>query len=86
MKKHTNTQRGFLELIALVVIAVLVISYFGFDLAGLLKDSQTRENIAAVFEFIGDLWNDYLKTPAQYVWEEMIIGFIWEDVIKSFID
>lgn len=76
---------GFIKWIILIIIAILVLSYFGFDLKGLLEDEQTQGNTKAVFVFLGKIWTNYLKAPVVYVWDEIIIGFVWEDILYPLI-
>ncbi len=34
MKKHTNNQAGFLQLIIIIIIALLLMKYFGITISG----------------------------------------------------
>ena len=85
MKYQRPVTGGFIKWLIIIIILVLILSYFGFDLKGLIEKEQTQENFKAVFAFFGKLWNDYLKRPVVYVWDEIIIGFVWEDILKPLI-
>lgn len=74
-----NKQGGIVQWIIIIVIVVLILSYFGFDLRGLVDDEQTQDNFSVVSEFTLRVWEDYLEAPANWIWEN-IISFIWNDL------
>lgn len=76
--KIPNRQSGLIHWIALVVILVLVLSYFNIDLRGLVENEQTKENFAAVWGWVVKIWNNYLKKPARFIWKEIIVPFVLE--------
>ena len=46
-----HKKNGFINLILLIIVAILVLSYYGFDLRGLVTSPQTQKN----FQYIKDV-------------------------------
>lgn len=80
-----HPQGGFIQLIVIVIILILIVSYFGFNLRGLFDDPQTRDNFSVVWEWVAHVWEGYLKTPTQWIWEH-ILSFIWNDLFLGNLD
>lgn len=80
-----NQQGGLIQVILLIIIVLLVLSYFGFNLRALLDDDQTQDNFSVVWEWLTYVWDNYLKAPAEWVWEN-IISFIWNDLFLDNLD
>lgn len=55
-----NKQRGLIKLIVIVIIGILILSYFRFDIRRLVEDKLTQENLAYVWGWI--------KTTLTYLW------------------
>ena len=80
-----NTNGGFIKLILLVVILILIVSYFGFNLRDIIEDPQTQDNFSVVWEWFQRIWENYLKRPAEWIWEH-ILSFIWNDLFLGNLD
>ncbi len=78
----TNTQGGFVKTIIIVVIAVIVLGYFGFDLRTIIESESVQKNLLYVWNFVVNVWENYLQRPALYLWNDIFIDLIWE----SFVD
>lgn len=80
---HKNSQRGIVKTVILIVIALLVLSYFGFDLKRAAENPQTRSNFSYVIGFATSTWNTYLARPATYLWNDVFIDLIWNTAIDN---
>jgi hypothetical protein len=67
--------KGFVKLVILILVGILILSYFGIDLRGLVNSDATRENVSYVWSFIQGLWYDYVKTPVIFILN-WILAFI----------
>ena len=85
MSPFLNPQSGFIQWVVLIIIVLLILSFFGFNLRALLDDEQTQDNFSVVWEWVVRIWDDYLKEPAQWIWEN-IISFIWNDLFLDNLD
>lgn len=55
-----NTQKGgFIKLVLLVVVSIVVLSYFGINLKDILDSELVKNNFTAVWDFLNGLWTDY---------------------------
>ncbi|MES2315018.1 MAG: hypothetical protein V4524_03750 [Patescibacteria group bacterium] len=78
-----TTNRGFIKWIIIIVIALLVLSYYGFSLRSLVDAPVTQDNIHYVATTTVSFWDKYLKRPASYVWNDVFIDLIWEPAIDN---
>lgn len=84
-----NQKTGLIRTIILIVIAIIVISFFGFDLQGIIEAPQTQKNLSYVWGFVVMVWDNYLSVPALYFWHNIFLNIIWDaftdnlDRIKS---
>lgn len=82
----TPTNKGLIKMIVVIVIALLILSYFGFNLRTLVDSPTTQENFNYAISFIVDIWNNYLKTPVMYVWNDVFIKLIWGPALEALKD
>ena len=64
--------RGFIKLILLLIIFILLLSYFGFDLRGIAESPQAKSNFSYVWNFIAYVWNTFLLGPVTWLWNFLI--------------
>ena len=76
-------QRGLIKIILMVVIALLVISYFGINLRALVNSPTTQDNVSYVSSTTVNIWNNYLKVPVTYIWNEIFVALIWNPAINN---
>lgn len=56
-------QKGFIQWIILVIVLILIVSYFGIDLTALIESERFQNNLEYVIQILGNIWNTYLKEP-----------------------
>ncbi len=79
MKKQAPIgERGFIKMVLVIVIALLVVSYFGINIRALVDSPTTKENFSYVASTTVSVWNNYLKAPATFIWDKVIIDMIWK--------
>ncbi len=66
-----NQQGGFFKWIIIIVIALIVLSYYGFDVRKVVESQTSKNNFAYAGEVVADVWNDYLKQPAIALWNKV---------------
>ena len=81
--KNTSTNRGFIKIILIIVVALLVLSYFGFSLRDLVNAPVTQDNFGYVASTTTTFWGKYLKNPATYVWNDVFITLIWNPAVDN---
>lgn len=80
--KFKNDNRGLIKWIVIIVIAVIVLSYFGFDLRSIVESDATQNNLGYVWGGVVTVWNEYLSQPILYFWNNIFIDLLW----NSFVD
>ncbi len=63
-----NSQKGFIKIIVIIVIALIVLSYYGFDIEKTIKSPLTQKNLNYVQQIALSVWQNVLKTPIMYIW------------------
>ena len=76
------TDRGIIKMIILIVIALLILSYFGYNLRAIVNAPNTQDNFSYVGGAVVDVWNNYLKAPATYAWD-LFMDLIWKPAIAN---
>lgn len=73
-----STSQGFIKYIILIVIAILILSYLGFDIKRIVEADQTRSNFSYVWLALTHFWQTFLQAPALWVWNVIIVGILWK--------
>jgi hypothetical protein len=79
---RTAGNRGLVKMIVLIIVALLILSYFGISLRHLASQPTTQDNFSFVTTTTIDFWNKYLAKPAGYLWHEIFLNIIWEPAIN----
>lgn len=82
MFKNINNESGLVRLIIIIIIGIIVLSYFGFNLQDIIESPQTQGNIGYVWGGVVYVWNTYLAGPVLWFWNDIFIDLLW----SSFID
>lgn len=72
-----TTRQGFVRLIILIVIALILLGYFGVNLKDVLASPVVKENLSYAWELAKDLWTNWLRGPVVWVWDH-VLRFLWE--------
>lgn len=72
-----NSQKGFIKMIIIIVIAFLILSYYGFDIEKTIKSPLTQKNLSYIQQIALYLWQNVLKAPIMYIWNLSV------NIIKS---
>lgn len=67
-----KNNRGFIGIIVIIVIAIILLSYLGFDLKKIFMSDLVQKNFGYVWGFIKTLWLNYLSVPFTYLWNELL--------------
>jgi hypothetical protein len=71
-----NRQRGIVRTIIIVVIALLVISYYGINIQQVANSPTAQSNFSYVWNGVTYVWNTFLKVPAEEGYN-FFITYIW---------
>lgn len=77
-----NKQSGFIKLVLIIIIAIIILSYFGFNLRAIVESPETQGNLGYVWGLLVGTWDNYLAKPVLYLWNDIFIDLMW----NSFVD
>jgi hypothetical protein len=83
IKKRNASRGGLLRTIIFIIIALLVLSYFGLNIRAIVNSPAGHENFTYVQEIMINVWNNYLKGPATYLWNDIFLKLIWNPAIEN---
>ena len=66
-------KKGFIGIIALIVIAIILLSYLGFDLKKIFTSPSVINNFSYVWGIIKTIWLNYLSVPFTFVWNQVVV-------------
>lgn len=73
--------QGLIKLIILIIVAVVILSYFGFDLKSILTSDLIKNNFGFLWDGLKTIWNSYLSEPANFVW-----GIFYDNLWLTFLE
>ena len=74
---------GLIKFILLVIILIIVLSYFNIDIRGIIEAPQTKENFGYLWGWSVFIWSEYLSNPILYFWNNIFIDLLWESFISN---
>jgi hypothetical protein len=83
MNSHIPTDKGLIQWIIIIIVALLILSYYGFNLRTLVQAPATQNNFGYVATTTVSVWDKYLKQPATYLWKDIFLDLIWDPAINN---
>lgn len=85
MRNNIKNKRGIsiIGILLLGVILIFVLSYFNISVKSVVESPTAQENITYVGGGTRNLWNDYFKAPASYLWNDIFINIFWKSFISN---
>ena len=78
MKRNT----GLIYFLILLVIALVILGYYGFSVRQAVQNPTTQDNISYVWNGAVNIWNTFLKVPATYLWN-IFIKDVWNPAVSN---
>lgn len=82
MRQHSNLNAksaGFIKAIIVIVVALVALGFFGYNLKDIVNSPDVKGNFAYVWELLLKLWN-LLLTPLSWVWDNIVLKLIWNNL------
>lgn len=76
MIPYKNKNRGLVKMIVIILVILLVLAYFGFNIRSIVGSSTFQDNWAFLKNLLETLWDKVLKVPFEYVWNNVILPLI----------
>ena len=71
MQNSKQGRGGFIKLILLIVIALVVLGFFGYNLRDIINSPTVHDNLVYVWDLIVKFWNMFLATPFHWIWDKI---------------
>jgi len=63
------TKKGLIKTIIIIVIALIILGYFGFNVKDIINSPTVQANLNSAWDFATMIWNNYLSGPVSYVFQ-----------------
>lgn len=73
---------GFIKLIVLLVIVLILLGYFGFNVENILNSPLVKGNLTYVWNLTVAFWNNYLSVPFTFIWDKIIVEIVWNNLVS----
>lgn len=67
-------------MVILIVIALIVLGYFGFNVKEIIEGKNVQGNLQYVWNLAATVWNRFLIGPATFVWDKLVLDLFWENL------
>jgi Flp pilus assembly pilin Flp len=71
-------KKGLIGVIIVIIIALIILGYFGFNIKDILNSSTVQANLNTAWSFVMKIWNNYLAAPCLYIWDKFFVGILWK--------
>lgn len=71
-----------IKYVILALIAIIVLSFFGYDLKAIIEAPVTQSNLHYAAGGVSTAW-DYVKGPILYLYNNVFIGILWQAFIHN---
>jgi predicted metalloprotease len=78
-----NRQGGLIKMIIIIVIALIVLGYYGIDIKKVVEAPTTQSNMNYATQVTANVWHSYLEKPSKYVWNEIVLKLISAATLKK---
>ena len=79
-----NKHGGFIKFLVLIIVSILVLSYFNISVKELAEKAETKENVSYVASLGARVWHEYLSRPILYFWNNIFVGILWSAFVNNF--
>lgn len=87
---NKNDNRGIIKIILIIIIIIVILSLLRINLRSIYENETVRANfkfvweiLLIVFDWLKFIWENYIKTPALFVWERLFIDIIWNTLYNT---
>ena len=72
------TKQGLIKTIIVIVIALFILGYFGFNVGDIINGQTVQSNLHTAWNFISNIWTHYLSVPFTFFWDKIVLGILWK--------
>lgn len=81
MAYEIKHKKGIIGTIVVIIVAIIILSYLGFDLKKIIASDMVQKNFAYLMDMLRSLWSNYLSRPFTFVWDEVckpLFDLLWK--------
>ena len=67
--------RGFIQLILIIVLLLIIISLLGVSLSNVVQNPTLKSNFSFAWRALNYIWINYLEHPSQMIWKNILVWF-----------
>ncbi len=71
-----NKEKGIVRAIIIIIVAILVLSYFGINLRQVATSPTAESNFSYIWSGVVSVWDNYLKAPTIQAYD-FFMTYIW---------
>ena len=72
-----------IKYIILIIIIIVVLSYFNFDIRGFFENDIVKNNFGFIWNWTTYFWDNWLRGPVEYLWNDIFIDLIWNSFVEN---
>ncbi len=76
-----NQQGGFIKIVAIIVITLIVLGFFGFNIQKIINSPTVSGNLNYAWGLTVNLWNKVIVASATWVWDKIIVPVFWNPLM-----
>lgn len=65
------------------MIAIIVLSFFGYDLKAIIESPLAQKNLNYTKNGVEYVWDRFLKDPLTYLYKNIFVGVLWKAFIHN---
>jgi len=77
-----TNQSGLVKLIILIVVAIIVLGYFGINIRSVFESGPVSDNLSYLWDGVKHVWSNYLQKPTNFIWG-VFYNYIWLSFIEN---
>ena len=77
-----KNNQGLIKLLILILIALIVLGYYGISVRQAVENPTSQDNISYVATGVEGFWDRYLQGPASYLWG-IFVNDVWNPAISN---
>ncbi|KKW11640.1 MAG: hypothetical protein UY50_C0009G0026 [Parcubacteria group bacterium GW2011_GWA2_49_9] len=58
-------------MVLLIVIALIVLGFFGYNLKDIVSSPTVHDNLVYVWDLVVKVWNTIIVEPAMWLWDKI---------------
>ncbi len=85
MTNFNKNKKGIsiIGILLLGFVLILVLSYFKISVKSVVESPTGQENINYVGGGSRSVWDDYLKQPSAYLWNDIFVNIFWKSFVNN---